>query len=248
MFPMKLIRNRRLASLVTLATLECCCAASSATQESFEQLRQTMVERQLVSRGIADRRVLNALRRVPRHLFVPEEFRRLAYEDHPLPIGLEQTISQPYIVALMTELARVANDHTVLEIGTGSGYQAAVLSVLAKRVYTIEYLAPLGEAARKRLAELGYNNVDVKIGDGYQGWPERQPFDAILVTAASEEVPQALIEQLKPGGRLVIPVGRQADTQMLQVLEKDSGGKITRRNTIPVRFVPLVKGQEKKKH
>jgi protein-L-isoaspartate(D-aspartate) O-methyltransferase len=246
-FPMKLLRNRRLASLVTLATLECSCAANSAPQESFEQLRQTMVERQLVSRGIADRRVLDALRRVPRHLFVPEQFRRLAYEDHPLPIGLEQTISQPYIVALMTELARVANDHTVLEIGTGSGYQAAVLSVLARRVYTIEYLAPLGEAARKRLAELGYNNVEVKIGDGYQGWPERQPFDAILVTAASEEVPQPLIDQLKPGGRLVIPVGRQGDTQMLQVLEKDSRGKIARRNTIPVRFVPLVKGQDRGK-
>lgn len=220
---------------------------TSAPQESFEQLRQTMVERQLVSRGIADRRVLDALRRVPRHLFVPEQFRRLAYEDHPLPIGLEQTISQPYIVALMTELARVANDHTVLEIGTGSGYQAAVLSVLARRVYSIEYLAPLGEAARKRLTELGYNNVEVKIGDGYQGWPERQPFDAILVTAASEEVPQPLIDQLKPGGTLVIPVGRQADTQMLQVLEKDSRGKIARKNTIPVRFVPLVKGQDRRK-
>jgi protein-L-isoaspartate(D-aspartate) O-methyltransferase len=216
-------------------------------QESFEQLRQTMVDQQLVLRGIKDRRVLDALRKLPRHLFVPEEFRRFAYEDHPLPIGLEQTISQPYIVALMTELARVASDHTVLEIGTGSGYQAAVLSVLAKRVYTIEYLAPLGEAARNRLAELGYNNVEVKIGDGYQGWPERQPFDAILVTAASEEVPQALLDQLKPGGRLVIPVGPQAETQMLQVLEKDSKGKISRRNTIPVRFVPLVKGQERQK-
>jgi len=232
---------------MTLATLECSCVGTSAPQESFEQLRQTMVERQLVSRGIADRRVLDALRRVPRHLFVPEQFRRLAYEDHPLPIGLEQTISQPYIVALMTELARVANDHTVLEIGTGSGYQAAVLSVLARRVYSIEYLAPLGEAARKRLTELGYNNVEVKIGDGYQGWPERQPFDAILVTAASEEVPQPLIDQLKPGGTLVIPVGRQADTQMLQVLEKDSRGKIARKNTIPVRFVPLVKGQDRRK-
>ncbi len=206
-----------------------------------------MVDRQLVLRGIADRRVLDAMRKVPRHLFVPEELRRLAYEDHPLPIGLEQTISQPYIVALMTELARVANDHIVLEIGTGSGYQAAVLSVLAKRVYTIEYLAPLGEAARKRLAELGYNNVEVKIGDGYQGWPERQPFDAILVTAASAEVPRALLDQLKPGGRLVIPVGPQAETQILQVLEKDSKGKISRRNTIPVRFVPLVKGQERQK-
>ena len=135
----------------------------------------------------------------------------------------------------------------VLEIGTGSGYQAAVLSVLAKRVYTIEYLAPLGEAARKRLAKLGYDNVEVRIGDGYRGWPERQPFDSILVTAASEEVPQSLIDQLKPGGRLVIPVGRQADTQILQVLEKDLKGKITRTDTIPVRFVPLVKGDESRK-
>ena len=144
----------------------------------------------------------------------------------------------------MTELARVASDHTVLEVGTGSGYQASVLSLLARRVYTIEYLAPLGEAARKRLTELGYNNVEVKIGDGYQGWPERQPFDAILVTAAREEVPH---DQLKPGGRLVIPVGPQAKTQMLQVLEKDSRGKISRRNTIPVRFVPLVKSEERQK-
>lgn len=245
MFPTKVICTRLLALLTV--TMAWSSAASSAAQESFEQLRQAMVDRQLVSRGIRDRRVLSALRAVPRHLFVPESLRRLAYEDHPLPIGFEQTISQPYIVALMTELARVANDHTVLEIGTGSGYQAAVLSVLAKRVYTIEYLAPLGEAARKRLAELGYRNVEVKIGDGYQGWPEQRPFDAILVTAASEDVPPALIEQLKTGGRLVIPVGRQADTQMLQVLEKDSEGRITRRNTIPVRFVPLVKGRERPK-
>jgi len=203
-----------------------------------------MVDQQLAERGIKDRRVLDAMRKVPRHLFVPEKLQRFAYEDYPLPIGLEQTISQPYIVALMTELAQVANDHTVLEVGTGSGYQAAVLSELVKQVYTIEYLAPLGEAARKRLAELGYTNVEVKIGDGYHGWPEHQPFDAILVTAASEEVPQALIDQLKPGGKLVIPVGRQADTQMLQVLEKNPDGKTTRKNTIPVRFVPLVKGED----
>jgi protein-L-isoaspartate(D-aspartate) O-methyltransferase len=242
---MNQIRVGVLTLLVLLLTLG--CAGTSATQASFEQLRQTMVARQLASRGITDRRVLEALRKVPRHLFVPEEFRQLAYEDHPLPIGLEQTISQPYIVALMTELARVASDHTVLEIGTGSGYQAAVLSELAKHVYTIEYLVPLGEAAQKRLAELGYRNVEAKIGDGYRGWPERQPFDSILVTAASEEVPQPLIDQLKPGGRLVIPVGQQDDTQILQVLEKDLKGKITRRNTIPVRFVPLVKGEDRQK-
>jgi len=241
---MRQVQALLLTALVLLLTLA--CAGTSATQASFEQLRQTMVDRQLVSRGITERRVLDALRKVPRHLFVPEELRRLAYDDHPLPIGLEQTISQPYIVALMTELAQVGSDDTVLEIGTGSGYQAAVLSELAKRVYTIEYLAPLGEGARKRLTELGYGNVEVRIGDGYRGWPERQPFDSILVTAASEEVPQPLIDQLKPGGRLVIPVGGQADAQVLQVIEKDSKGTITRRNTIPVRFVPLVKGQERR--
>jgi protein-L-isoaspartate(D-aspartate) O-methyltransferase len=244
---MSLIWMRRLASLTALAILECSCAGTSATQESFEQLRHTMVDQQLLLRGISDQRVLDALRKVPRHLFVPEEFRRMAYGDHPLPIGLGQTISQPYVVALMTELARVGKQHTVLEVGTGSGYQAAVLSLLAKRVYTIEYLAPLGEAARKRLAELGYDNVEVRIGDGYHGWPEHQPFDGILVTAASEEVPQALIDQLKPGGRLVIPVGPQAETQMLQVLEKDSKGKVSRKDTIPVRFVPLVKSEERQK-
>jgi protein-L-isoaspartate(D-aspartate) O-methyltransferase len=244
---MKLIWMRRLASLMALAILGCSCAGTSAPQASFEQLRHIMVDQQLKSRGISDERVLDALRKVPRHLFVPEESRRMAYDDHPLPIGLGQTISQPYIVALMTELARVGKDHIVLEVGTGSGYQAAVLSLLAKRVYTIEYLAPLGEAARKRLAELGYDNVEVRIGNGYHGLPEHQPFDGILVTAASEEVPQALIDQLKPGGRLVIPVGPQAETQMLQVLEKDSKGKVSRKDTIPVRFVPLVKGKERQK-
>ena len=240
---MKLVRTRVFTSLMMVATLEAACAGAWPPQESCEQQRKINVDQQVEARGIKDRRVLEALRKVPRHLFVPEEHRRLAYADHPLPIGLEQTISQPYIVALMTELAQVAADHTVLEVGTGSGYQAAVLSVLAKRVYTIEYLAPLGESARKRLVELGYKNVEVRIGDGYLGWPERQPFDSILVTAASEEVPQALIDQLRPGGRLVIPVGPQGDTQVLQVLEKDSTGKVSRRNTIPVRFVPLVKGK-----
>ena len=237
----------RFASLITLVMLGCSRRETSAAQESYEQLRQIMVDRQLISRGIKDRRVVDALRKVPRHLFVPEEFRGMAYEDHPLPIGLDQTISQPYIVALMTELARVRENHTVLEIGTGSGYQAAVLSVLCEKVYTIEYLASLGETAKQRLAELGYSNVEVKIGDGYQGWPEKQPFDAILVTAASEEVPPALIEQLKPGGRLVIPVGRQGEPQILQVVEKDSKGRVTPKDTIPVRFVPLVKGRNKEK-
>lgn len=215
-----------------------------AAQESFEAQRDQMVEEQMVSRGIKSVRVLEALRRVPRHKFVLPHLERLAYGDHPLPIGLGQTISQPYIVALMTELARVEPRDVVLEIGTGSGYQAAVLSVLAARVYTIEYLDKLGAGARQRLADLGYKNVEVRIGDGYKGWPEHQPFDAILVTAAAEHIPKPLIDQLKPGGRLVIPVGRQAETQFLQVLEKDGSGRTKLREVIPVRFVPLVRPRE----
>ncbi len=222
------------------------CAVACAAQGSFEILRGQMVEEQIAGRGIRDPRILDALRKVPRHEFVPEHLQQLAYRDHPLPIGSGQTISQPYIVALMTELARVGRDSIVLEIGTGSGYQAAVLSVLAARVYTIEYLEGLGTRARQRLADLGYKNVEVKIGDGYQGWPERQPFDAILVTAAAEHVPRPLIDQLKPGGRLVIPVGRQAEAQSLHVVEKDASGRTKQWEVIPVRFVPLVRpGQTK---
>ncbi|MCI0622411.1 MAG: protein-L-isoaspartate(D-aspartate) O-methyltransferase [Acidobacteria bacterium] len=239
-----LLRGMQLATAFSLTTLAWSCAGTSATQKSFEQLRHAMVDEQVLRRGVEDPRVLDALRKVPRHLFVPAHLQRLAYEDHPLPIGLGQTISQPYIVALMTELARVKPNDTVLEIGTGSGYQAAVLSVLAKRIFTIEYLAELGESARQRLRELGYSNVEVRIGDGFRGWPERQPFGAILVTAASQEVPQPLIEQLRAGGRLVIPVGGQSEAQTLQVIEKDASGAVSRRNVIPVRFVPLVRPRD----
>jgi protein-L-isoaspartate(D-aspartate) O-methyltransferase len=199
-----------------------------------------MVEDQIAQRGIKDTRVLEAMRKVPRHLFVPAQVQDLAYADHPLPIGAGQTISQPYIVALMTELARVKPDDKVLEIGTGSGYQAAVLAVLVARVYTIEYIEQLATSARQRLKDLKYDNVEVKFGDGYQGWPEYQPFDAILVTAACEHVPQPLIDQLKPGGRLVVPVGAQSQPQTLQVLEKDARGRISQHEGIPVRFVPLL--------
>ena len=226
--------------LIVFATLAVGCSGTSATQKSFEGERKQMVEDQISQRGIKDTRVLEAMRKVPRHLFVPVQVQDLAYADHPLPIGAGQTISQPYIVALMTELARVEPGDKVLEIGTGSGYQAAVLSVLVARVYTIEYIEQLATSARQRLKDLKYDNVEVKFGDGYQGWPEHQPFDAILVTAASEHVPQPLIDQLKPGGRLVIPVGAQSQPQTLQVLEKDARGRISQQEGIPVRFVPLL--------
>jgi protein-L-isoaspartate(D-aspartate) O-methyltransferase len=181
---------------------------------------------------------------VPRHLFVPDAQRDAAYLDTPLPIGHGQTISQPYIVALMTELARPRATDRALEIGTGSGYQAAVLSPLVKELSTIEVVEPLATEAKERLAALGYGNVTVRAGDGYAGWPERAPFDVILVTAAPERVPPALLEQLAPGGRMVIPVGRQDDEQWLRVVEKDAGGRIRTREEIPVRFVPMIKKQQ----
>ena len=206
-----------------------------------------MVEEQIAERGIRDARVLEAMRRVPRHLFVSAEQQELAYADHPLPIGFGQTISQPYIVALMTELAKVGPEDNVLEIGTGSGYQAAVLAVLAKHVYTIEYIEGLGVSAKEHLKRLNYHNVEVRVGDGYLGWPEHQPFDAILVTAAIDKVPEPLVQQLNKGGRLVIPIGTAEEVQTLSVLEKDQQGKMTRREVIPVRFVPFLGDKGKRR-
>ncbi|MCC7215427.1 MAG: protein-L-isoaspartate(D-aspartate) O-methyltransferase [Burkholderiales bacterium] len=185
--------------------------------------------------------VRQALERVQRHRFVPPPLVDSAYGDRPLPIGMGQTISQPFIVALMTELADPAPDARVLEVGTGSGYQAAVLAECVAKVYTIEIVAPLGERARALLAELGYRNVDVRIGDGYKGWPEAAPFDAIVVTAAPDHVPQPLVDQLKPGGRMVIPVGQQAGVQQLLLITKGADGRATMRRTIAVRFVPLTR-------
>jgi protein-L-isoaspartate(D-aspartate) O-methyltransferase len=187
---------------------------------------------------------VQALARVPRHRFVPASLQALAYQDTPLPIGHDQTISQPYIVALMTELAEVGAADVVLEIGTGSGYQAAVLAEIAREVYTIEIIEPLGRGAARVLEQLGYDNVTVRVGDGYAGWPERAPFDAILVTAAPEVVPPALIEQLKPGGRLVIPVGAEYATQTLRVLEKTSTGELSATDVLPVRFVPFLRDDD----
>ncbi len=184
-----------------------------------------------------------ALARVERHRFVPESQRAAAYRNHPLPIGAGQTISQPYIVALSTDLVQPRPGHTVLEIGTGSGYQAAVLAETVAQVYSIELIPSLGKEAAQRLRTLGYANVEVRIGDGYAGWPEKAPFDGIVVTAAAPRVPQALVQQLKPGGRLVIPVGSSHGAQELLVLTKRADGGVDERRVLPVRFVPLVPGK-----
>jgi protein-L-isoaspartate(D-aspartate) O-methyltransferase len=200
------------------------------------QERERMVNDQLAARGIHDQRVLDAMRDVPRHAFVPEALVDAAYEDHPLPIGYDQTISQPYIVAAMTELAQVSAQDRVLEIGTGSGYQAAVLARLAREVYSVEILAPLAERARQTLEGLGVRNVFVRAGDGYRGWLEHAPFAAILVTAAPPAVPEPLKQQLAIGGRLVIPVG--SGEQELRVLTRTESG-FEERRVLPVRFVPM---------
>jgi protein-L-isoaspartate(D-aspartate) O-methyltransferase len=205
--------------------------------------RKSMVRDQLKSRGISDERVLAAVTVVPRHMFVPSRVSEYAYADGPLPIGHGQTISQPYIVALMTEVLHVGPTDTVLEIGTGSGYQAAVLAELADQVYTIEIIPELGEWGRSNLERLHYTNVHVKIGDGYKGWPEHAPFDRIILTAAPPEIPQALIDQLEAGGRLIAPVGGSG-AQDLIVLEKTKEGT-TRRHVADVRFVPMVHGEDR---
>ncbi len=205
-------------------------------EDQYQDLRNKMVRTQIKSRGIKDIRVLDALRKVPRHLYVPSELRPSAYGDFPLPIGKGQTISQPYIVALMTELLMPDANKKILEIGTGSGYQAAVLAELVDKVYTIEIVDELAETARRRLRKMGYKNIEVKSGDGYRGWPEHAPYDAIIVTAAPEHIPKPLIEQLKIGGVMVLPVGDFF--QQLKVVKKTKEG-IVQKNIIPVRFVPM---------
>ncbi|MGD0059517.1 MAG: protein-L-isoaspartate(D-aspartate) O-methyltransferase [Verrucomicrobiia bacterium] len=201
-----------------------------------------MVREQIESRGISDARVLAAMRKVPRHEFVPEHLADAAYEDHPLPIGYGQTISQPYIVALMTELLRLTSGAKVLEVGTGCGYQTAVLAEIAAEVYSMEIIEPLANESADRLQRLGYKNIQIKRGDGYLGWPEHAPFDAIIVTAGAEHIPPPLVQQLKTGGRMVIPVGEPHAEQALLLVQKGSNGEVITRNVSAVLFVPLTRG------
>lgn len=205
-------------------------------RRDFKAMREQMVESQIKARGVKDPRVLSAMLKVERHLFVPQEYQSLAYNDQPLPIGEGQTISQPYIVALMTELLELKGEEKVLEVGTGSGYQAAILAELAKEVYTIEIIETLAHSAKKLLTELGYKNIYFKTGDGYLGWPEASPFDAIIVTCAPDHIPKPLLDQLKEGGRLVIPVGTYS--QELKKITKHHG-QFETKDIIPVIFVPM---------
>jgi protein-L-isoaspartate(D-aspartate) O-methyltransferase len=228
-------------------------SGSACSQPSYDDRRAALVaeiERDIrrtqryTGRASFDPNVLDAIARVPRHEFVPASYRDFAYENRPLPIGNGQTISQPYIVALMTDLASIGPDSVVLEIGTGSGYQAAVLAEIAGRVYTIEIVPPLGERASATLERLGYANVSVRIGDGYQGWPEHAPYDAIVVTAAPQQVPEPLIAQLAVGGKLVVPVGPEGGAQSLRVIEKSDAGDLNSTDVLPVRFVPFTRGTD----
>jgi protein-L-isoaspartate(D-aspartate) O-methyltransferase len=214
------------------------CRHKTSLGVDFAAERQRMVHQQLVARGIQEPRVLAVMARVPREEFIPSEFREASYGDRPLPIGYDQTISQPYIVAFMTEQLQLKPTDRVLEIGTGSGYQAAVLAELAKEIYTIEIVEPLAKSAEATLHRLGYKSVQFKVGDGYKGWPEAAPFDAIIATCAPDHVPQPLVDQLAENGRMIIPVGEQF-AQMLYLLEKKNG-QIRQTATLPVRFVPMV--------
>lgn len=233
---------RRMAALALAASLAtgAGCRDESHESDDMTEQRHEMVRAQIQARGIQDPRVLDAMRDVKRHLFVPSESTEDAYEDFPLPIGEGQTISQPYIVALMTELLETKPTDHVLEVGTGSGYQAAVLSRLVADVYSIEIVKSLSDIAAKRLDLLGYDNVHLRVGDGYNGWAEHAPFDAIIVTAAPPEIPQTLIEQLADGGRMVVPVG--TNYQELLLIEKEDG-ETSKRVITAVRFVPMVKGK-----
>lgn len=225
-----------ITGLFTLFLVSVAC--SGDLQERYETLRRDMVENQIIRRGISDENVIKAMLKVPRHEFVPLPNRFRSYVDSPLPIGEGQTISQPYIVAFMTEAIHPQKDDIVLEIGTGSGYQSAVLAEIVKEVYTIEIIESLAERAKKTLERLGYSNVFVRTGDGYQGWPEHAPYDAVIVTCAPDHIPQPLIDQLKIGGRMIIPVGEQYGVQELVYLKRTETG-IEKKEVLPVRFVPM---------
>ena len=241
--------RRALSALILTAMIA--ADAEGQGQDAYAAARKAMVDdivaltretRLETGRATLSPRVLAAVTKVPRHQFVPSDMARSAYDNRPLPIGLGQTISQPFIVALMTDLLDLKPEHKVLEVGTGSGYQAAVLGELAREVYTVEIVEPLAREAKARLETLGYRNVFARSGDGYQGWPEHAPFDAIMVTAGAREVPPPLVQQLKAGGKLVIPVGPQLTGQQLLVIDKDAAGRTTTRNVLAVRFVPLTGG------
>jgi protein-L-isoaspartate(D-aspartate) O-methyltransferase len=232
--------RRIIAPLLTYVLSAEGCVAAGRPPAAQRNQSQRMGEEQLRDRGIRDARVLDAMTRVPRHLFVPEDSQGAAYGDHPLPIGFGQTISQPYIVAFMTEALDVQPTDRVLEIGTGSGYQAAILGELAREVYTIEIVADLAARAERTLASLGYRNVHVRTGDGYQGWPAHAPFSKIILTAAPESVPETLVGQLAVGGRMILPVGPVHGDQELRILTKTADGVVSQRS-LGVRFVPMVR-------
>ena len=224
--------------MIIVFALVMLAGAITCAQADWEAMREQMVNAQIRARDVRNPVVLQAMMRVPRHRFVPDAMRPYAYEDRPLPIGNGQTISQPYIVAYMTEVLQLEPAHKVLEIGTGSGYQAAVLAEIAKQVYSIEIVPELADRARRALAETGYRNVDVRTGDGYRGWPEHAPFDRIIATAAPPDIPKPLVDQLAVGGILVVPVG--AGYQEIVIISKTAQG-VTQKRTIEVRFVPMVK-------
>jgi len=227
-----------IALLVSALFIIFCRADLKKAPENYADQRKEMVKNQLERRGIRDERVLQAMREVPRHLFIDEKYRDLAYADHPLPIDAKQTISQPYIVALMTEVVEVKNGDKVLEIGTGSGYQAAVLAHLTDEVYSVEIIKELAEKADCTLKELGYTHVRIKWGDGNLGWEENAPYDAVIVTCASKRVPPALFTQLKEGGKMIIPIGEPSSFQILTLIEKKQG-KPLKKEILGVRFVPM---------
>ncbi len=227
---------------LTVIILFCALTLGLAAEAgNFTHLRDLMVKQQIISRGVKDPGVIKAMEKVERHSFVPQRYRAYSYDDHPLPIGEGQTISQPYIVAFMTEALNLRPQDKVLEIGTGSGYQAAILAELVNKVYTIEIIEKLAKRARQTLEKLGYKNIYVKTGDGYKGWPEAAPFDAVIVTCAPEQIPEALVQQLKEGGRMIIPVGKEGIVQRLVKATKQ-GGELKKEEVMLVRFVPMVKG------
>ncbi len=246
-------QGRGFALAVCIGFSLCPGLASATSEDEYAERRQTLIRviesdvretSRYLDKEELDPRVMEALERVRRHEFVPEDLRGSAYYNRPLPIGHGQTISQPYIVAIMTDMLKPQPGDVVLELGTGSGYQAAVLAELVSRVYTMEIIDPLGKQAKERLRRLGYDNVQVRVADGYYGWPQHAPFDGIVVTAAASHIPPALIKQLRAGARMVIPVGSPFLTQQLLLVEKTQAGEIVTRQVLPVRFVPLTGGHE----